>query len=125
MLASRFGKLSLTLTVIAFVVIGGSALAAPHAAAVNDAADTTAATVARGVVRAVDATIGDSSKARASQSERQAPRTDDLPYLLPLAIFAIALAYVGTTRNRVPGSTAAAPLRDGIGRRAPPALVAP
>ena len=122
MLASRFGKLTPTLTLIAFVVIGGSALSARHAAASTDVA---AATLARGVVRAVDATLGDSSTTRATPTERHVPRNDDLPYLLPLAIFAIGLAYLATTRNRVPGSAAAAPLRDGIGRRAPPALLAP
>ncbi len=121
MLASRFGKLALTLALIAFVVIGGVALSAPHAAPSTDVAATT---VAGGVGRTVDATIGDSSRTRVSQTERRAPRDDD-PYLLPLAVLAIGLACIGRTDNRVLGSAAVAPRRGGSGCRAPPVLVAP
>jgi hypothetical protein len=121
MLASRFGRLPLTLAVIAFVVIGGSALSAPRAPQLTDAS---AVTVARGVIRAVDATLADSSETRASRTDRQVPRNDNLPFLFPLAIFAIGSAFVGRTRSRHAARAALDRLRDSIGRRAPPVLAA-
>lgn len=121
MRALRRGKLPLTLALLAVVVIGGPAFAAPHADPIVDAAT---ATVGKGVIRAVDATLADSADTRAGRADRHAPRSHGLPLLLPLTVFALGLTFLGTTSGASVGPPAVTRLRNSIGRRAPPALAA-
>ncbi|MGZ8735161.1 MAG: hypothetical protein ACXW1M_08240 [Acidimicrobiia bacterium] len=119
MRALRSGKLPLTLALVAVVVIGGPAFAPPHADPIVDAA-----TVGKGVIRAVDATLADSADTRAGRADRHAPRSHGLPLLLPLTVFALGLTFLGATSGGSCGPPAVTRLRNSIGRRAPPALAA-
>jgi hypothetical protein len=121
MRALRHGRLLLVLGLIAFVAIAVPSLAGPRP---EPLAGSATASIGHGVIRAVDATMADSADTRAGRADRHTPRNHELPLVLPVALFALVLLLVGTAGLRPSGPAAVARLRDCIGRRAPPALVA-